>query len=360
MIFFVDHTILGQLGWLGAVGPWMGLAAIVVIGGVLWMWPRGGLRAVCRRNRERNQRIAFEDALKNIYNEWVNGQPATLSSVAGHLQYSISRTAELLGAMEKKNLGRFQNGALRLTSEGRRYALHVIRAHRLWERYLAEETGFGETEWHRRAELSEHDLTPEQVEALSVQLNHPSHDPHGDPIPTATGHLDAAAGQPLTTLEVEGTGRILHLEDEPPSIYAQLTALGLQPGLEVRILEKGPDHVRFWVNGDEHLLATLLANNVTVIPLAIPSTGPVPGFGLLSGLKVGQTAKVHELSPACRGADRRRLLDLGFVPGAEVTAEMSSPAGDPVAYRIRGTLIALRREQASLIRVALNGQALAA
>ena len=71
----------------------------------------------------------------------------------------------------------------------------------------------------------------------------------------------------------------------------------------------------------------------------------------LSGLKIGQRGQVLGLSPACRGPERRRLLDLGFVPGTEVVAEMQSPGGDPTGYRVRGTLIALRTEQAGLIRV---------
>lgn len=358
MAVTMESAITGPMASLDP-SLWIGMAAVILIM-VVFLWPRGGLRAVWRHNRERDQRVAFEDALKHIYNELVAGQPATLSSVAGALQVSTSRAAELLGMMEKRNMASFQGGTLRLTAEGRRYALHIIRAHRIWERYLAEETGFRESEWHRRAEDLEHDLTPEQVEALSVKLNHPSYDPHGDPIPTADGRIDATAGQPMTALEIDSAGRILHLEDEPPSIYAQLTALGLQPGLEVRILEKSPDHVRFWINGDEHILASLLANSVTVVPIPSSTVRRVPESSWLSELKVGDTARVLELSAACRGADRRRLLDLGFVPGAEVAAEISSPTGDPVAYRIRGTLIALRQEQSSLIRVTPCERVLAA
>jgi DtxR family Mn-dependent transcriptional regulator len=60
---------------------------------------------------------------------------------------------------------------------------------------------------------------------------------------------------------------------------------------------------------------------------------------------------VVRLSAACQGLQRRRLLDLGVVPGTRVTAEFASPGGDPIAYRIRGALIALRRVQAELIQV---------
>jgi DtxR family Mn-dependent transcriptional regulator len=66
----------------------------------------------------------------------------------------------------------------------------------------------------------------------------------------------------------------------------------------------------------------------------------------------GQKARVVELSRARRGAERRRLLDLGFLPGSEVEVEMVRPMGNPTACRVRGTIIALRRVQARLIRVA--------
>jgi ferrous iron transport protein A len=51
------------------------------------------------------------------------------------------------------------------------------------------------------------------------------------------------------------------------------------------------------------------------------------------------------------GAERRRLMDLGLLPGAEVQVDMTSPLGDPTAYVVRGSLIALRRSQARAIQV---------
>jgi DtxR family Mn-dependent transcriptional regulator len=71
----------------------------------------------------------------------------------------------------------------------------------------------------------------------------------------------------------------------------------------------------------------------------------------LSELGVGSRGQVLTISRACRGAERRRFLDLGLVPGTLVTPELRSPAGDPTAYRIREALIALRKEQARHVRV---------
>jgi DtxR family Mn-dependent transcriptional regulator len=68
-------------------------------------------------------------------------------------------------------------------------------------------------------------------------------------------------------------------------------------------------------------------------------------------LTLGESAEVVSLAVTCRGAQRRRLLDLGVVPGTRITSELRGPSGDPTAYRIRGALIALRHDQASQIYV---------
>lgn len=340
-------------GWFALV------VAAVILFGLITFWPRRGLYPFWKRISQKSQRVMSEDALKHIFNTGVEGEHASLASLAGALQLPLGRTADLLADMEKRGLITYQGGILHLTPDGKRYALHIIRAHRLWERYLAEETGYAAKEWHRRAERLEHDLTPDQVEALNLKLNRPSHDPHGDPIPTADGQTSMDAGQPLTRISVDGLARIIHLEDEPASIYVQLIALGLQPGMELRVLDKSDSQIRFWAGGDEHVLATMLANSVTVTPVEEMQLQPPLGEPL-GRLQIGQQARVLGLSPQCHGAERRRLLDLGFVPGALVEAAMISPSGDPTAYRIRGTLIALRHEQANFVRTVPEEQGVVA
>ncbi len=69
----------------------------------------------------------------------------------------------------------------------------------------------------------------------------------------------------------------------------------------------------------------------------------------LDQLIIGRTATVTKISST--NAERRRLLDLGILPGTRIENVMPSPLGDPVAYRIRSAVVALRREQAQLIEV---------
>lgn len=72
---------------------------------------------------------------------------------------------------------------------------------------------------------------------------------------------------------------------------------------------------------------------------------------LLSDLDIGEQGEVVNISDNCQDKVRHRLLDLGILPGTMMTAELISPSGDPKAYRVRGSLIALRREQACWITV---------
>lgn len=343
---------------LAAILHWlMGLGAAALA--LLALWPRSGLVARWRAARQLARRSRREDALKHLLHGEANRRSPALDSLAGVLRITTAKAAAVLADLEKRGLVSYADGGPKLTSEGRELALHVVRAHRLWESYLADQTGVAEADWHHQAERKEHQLTPQQAEELAARLGNPMRDPHGDLIPPPGGELAAEPGQTLNAAALNHPLMITHLEDEPEAVYAQLAALGLQPGMLVTVAEKNPQRVRFRTDHREHVLAPVLAENVFVSPLPETASAALPEAACLASLQPGQRARVAGLAPACRGAERRRLLDLGFVPGTEVAVELVSPAGDPVAYRVRGTVIALRREQANLIRI-LPQEALAA
>lgn len=309
--------------------------------GFFWRWSRA-FRAT--------DRVLIEDALKHLYDCEYRQIPCTLYSLSGALRISANRAARLLARLAELELVTLAERGYGLTPDGRSYALRVIRIHRLWERYLSDETSLDAARWHREAERREHRISPEEADALAAQMGHPRFDPHGDPIPTAPGDLPPRKGRPLTALAVGELGAIVHVEDEPQAVHEQLIAENLHPGMRVRVVESGPNRIRFEADAEEHVLAPVVATNVSVIPL--PREREMPGpFERLSGLALGDKAEVIGISPTCRGTERRRLLDLGVIPGTVVEAELENPHRDPVAYRIRGALIALRREQADLIHI---------
>ncbi len=323
------------------------LACALLLAGLLW--PRCGWVARSKQRRSIAERVVHEDALKHLCKTEASGRRPTLQSVAGSLQVRPDRAAGLLREMEQQGLVSYSSGELCLTESGRRAGRHIIRAHRLWECYLADQTGLKEGEWHARAEQREHLMTPAEADALSTQLGNPTHDPHGDPIPTADGELEPDAGQPMATLAIGASADLVHLEDEPENLYAQLVAQGLRVGMTVRMLEKNEQRVRFLANGEEHEVAPILAHQIEVLPLPVPE--PVETAATLAGCVPGQRVRVLGLARSCRGPERRRLLDLGFVAGTVIAVEMISPSGEPTAYRVRNTLIALHREQAKLVMV---------
>jgi DtxR family Mn-dependent transcriptional regulator len=325
--------------WLGLV---LGLIGFLV-------WPRYGLLARWRQGRAIRARVQVEDALKHLYFCEVEMRRPTLASIAGRLQVSENRAAEIVQLMQDRGLAQLSGEALRLTPDGRAYALHIVRAHRLWERHLADETGFAEYQWHAQADQIEHQLTPADTDELASRLNYPLTDPHGDPIPTVTGELVVHKTQPLTAFTPGQCVRIIHLEDEPEELYAQLVANGFYPGMVVKVMDRSAQRIRLWADGDEHSLALLVAATITGEP--VPQSAIVTVRATLADLTPPARGRVVGISPRCRGAERRRFLDLGFIPGTEVTAELVSPGGDPTAYRVRDTVIALRSEQARLINI---------
>ncbi len=296
------------------------------------------------------ERVWIEDALKYMHESAYRGEVPTVEGIAGALGIRPREAAELLNSLQGSGLVVHREGRHELTEQGRNYARHVLRAHRLYETYLSRETGYDETSWHLRADIEEHSLSEEEVARMARRLGDPRFDPHGDPIPTAAGQIPPLRGQSLLDCEVEWRGRVSHIEDEPPAVYRRLTAARLAPGMPFRVAERDDRGVTLWVEGKRVDLRLDEAGLVRVIPLT-DQEDLDETVERLSALHLGESAEVVGLSPACHGADRNRLLDLGVVPGTSVEMDMVNPSGSPAAYRIRGALIALRPEQTDRILI---------
>ncbi len=335
------------------VDPLIALAAfgaLVVVAAAVF-WPRLGVVPRLRRMSDLSERVLLEDALKHVYMRERMGGETTLESLAGRLEVSVARAARLLSQLETSRLVHMEEEGPRLTDEGRRSALRLVRTHRLWERYLADRTGVPAGEWHQQAERMEHALSESEVDELAARLGHPAWDPHGDPIPTAGGELPAARSLSLAGARPGSTVEVVHLEDEPREIYDALRDDGIDLGARFDVLGRTERGVEIHGGGRDWALDPVLARNVTVREVTDGHGADEP-VRTLAALKPGESATVVGLSPACRGSQRRRLLDLGVVRGTRVKAVFRSAVGDPVAYRIRDAIIALRREQAEWIRVA--------
>ena len=157
-----------------------------------------------------------------------------------------------------------------LAGYGQRVAVEVIRHHRLLELYLAEALGMSWDRVHEEAEKLEHAISPELSELIAAKLGNPTHDPHGDPIPTRDGEIDEQPTRALADLRPGERGVFGRVSDSNPDMLRYLSERGIAPGAEVELVGRepfgGPLTVR--ANGREHALGDLLAR-----AMRIESTG---------------------------------------------------------------------------------------
>ena len=135
-----------------------------------------------------------------------------------------------------------------LTDEGERVALEVMRHHRLLELYLAEHLGVPWDRVHEEAEALEHVISEDLEARIAAKLGEPTHDPHGDPIPSAdlgSTRARARAG----VLDAGATGRFVRVSDTDPEMLRYLDERGVRLGDELEVVDRqpfgGPLTVRF-------------------------------------------------------------------------------------------------------------------
>ncbi len=327
----------------------IGAGLILFVFAVL-LWPKYGLLSRWRFLMSQSKRSYLEDALKHIYECERSRLSCTLSSIAGSLSLKQDRVTSLLEQLKSSGLIRIDHMNILLTQKGREYALRMIRLHRIWESYLAEETGTSDLDLHAKAHLKEHDLDESVIEKLSEKLGNPRFDPHGEPIPTDEGDIPPERGMLLTELKDDQVGRIVQFEDDPENIYREIRETGLCLGMQIDSVSRVDGGLEFYADGFRKRLPLIAAAQIRVELLDKAEMLKTP-FSNLLDLKRGEAGKVIQISREIHGQNRRRLLDLGIVPGSRITKQMNSASGNPVAYRIKGASIALRNEQAKLIHI---------
>ncbi len=138
---------------------------------------------------------------------------------------------------------------VRLTEEGRRVALEVLRHHRLLELFLAQELGMPWDRVHAEAEVLEHVLSEELEQLIAARLGDPAVDPHGDPIPTAELEIDERPTRSLDQLAVGAKGRFVRVSDSDPEMLRYLAEQGIALDARLEVVDRqpfgGPVFVRF-------------------------------------------------------------------------------------------------------------------
>src|SRR3954462_14530071 len=161
---------------------------------------------------------------------------------------------------------------VRLTETGTRLALEMIRHHRLLELYLAESLGVPWDRVHDEAEVLEHVISEELEELIAAKLGHPTHDPHGDPIPTPELTVDERRTVTMQSLDAGDHGVFVRISDSDPEMLRYLGDRGIAPGDRFEVVEKqpfaGPVFGRF--GGETPAVGETLAQAMRVEMAACP------------------------------------------------------------------------------------------
>ena len=184
---------------------------------------------------------ALEDYLKVIYVLEANGEKATTTAIAQALDVSNASVTNMLKKLAGMNLIVHESykGA-ELSPAGKKIALEILRHHRLLELYLKEVMGYSWDEVHEEAEKLEHHISEQFEDRIAELLNHPTHDPHGDPIPSKDGVMPKKATLALHDGELNTLYMVGRVKDQNPELLRYLEKLGVLPGVELTIIEKAP------------------------------------------------------------------------------------------------------------------------
>jgi DtxR family Mn-dependent transcriptional regulator len=156
----------------------------------------------------------------------------------------------------------------RLTPSGERAAIEMIRHHRLLEQYLVTTLGLSIDAVHAEADRLEHALSEELEAAIDASLGFPTHDPHGDPIPSATLELAHPAHRSLADLEPGDAAEVERVPDSDAELLRYLDELGLVPGerVELRRAEPFGGPLTVAARAGEHAISRELAAQIAVSP----------------------------------------------------------------------------------------------
>ena len=179
-----------------------------------------------------------EDYVKAVFSlqRESDSDEATVAGLATRLNVTRGTVTAMVKKLRESGLVDAERyGGVRLTSEGRKLAVKMVRRHRLVEVFLVDVLGFDWSEVHEEAEQLEHAMSEKLMGRLDEYLGHPSIDPHGDPIPDAEGKIADPAGRPLSEFEQDETVTVNRIRDQEPEFLDFVATNGLRPSAVVQI-----------------------------------------------------------------------------------------------------------------------------
>lgn len=184
--------------------------------------------------------IAVENYLKHVL--LLSGDDTGLvpmGALAGALAVVPGTVTTMIKALADEGLVEHQpRHGVRLTPDGRRVALNVLRKHRLVETFLVNVLKMDWSKVHDEAERLEHAISDEVLDRLDALLGHPQTDPHGDPIPSRQGKLSSQVYATLATCATERGLRVVRITEQSQEFLQFAEQNGLQPGTTLRVTDR--------------------------------------------------------------------------------------------------------------------------
>lgn len=181
-----------------------------------------------------------ENYLKAIYNISLHSKKsANTNIIAEKLNTKASSVTDMIKKLSEKKLVDYQKyKGTSLTTEGKKIAVKIVRKHRLWEVFLVKKLHFNWDEVHDIAEQLEHIDSPELIEKLDSYLNYPTKDPHGDPIPDASGKIRLENGILLSNAKLNVLYKISCVKDNSSTLLQFLDKHSINIDSELTVVDK--------------------------------------------------------------------------------------------------------------------------
>lgn len=245
-----------------ASGPSMVIVASALFAACFFFAPKRGLAIRRLRRRRRMSRTLDEDILKDVYKAQVAGGDSSTALVAERIGRENQEVSQGSRRLMKDDLLSGTLEAMEVTGAGAEQALELVRAHRLAEQYLSEVEGLPLDALHKEAELMEHAMTRDEIEALDRELGRPAVDPHGHPIPRRSEDLINISGRPLTEAVEGQSGHIIMVLDDREDLLRKMAQAGLKPQVALTVLGCSDGGCRVLVGDREVSLSADMAQRV--------------------------------------------------------------------------------------------------
>lgn len=186
-----------------------------------------------------NYSTSEENYIKSIFHLQGDNNTVSTNALARELNTRPASVTEMLKKLKTKKIVHYQAyQGFKLSNEGKKVALDIIRRHRLWEFFLSEKLKFSWDEVHEVAEELEHVSNKKLIDRLDEFLEFPRFDPHGDPIPDSSGKMISSNQVMLVDLPLNKITEVCNVGNQSVEMLELLKHNKISIGTRVEVKKK--------------------------------------------------------------------------------------------------------------------------